>query len=114
MALIVTIIEAAGPADRYVQFAIRSFLIMLSVCITINTMFIGKITLSKPHKFSSSTTGSGVSKMQTTHEEEMKTTNQFDYEAAYYKIYDQKKKLKKEVKELRKALDALKDTQLGA
>lgn len=51
--------------------------------------------------------------MQTTNEEELKTTNQFDYESAYYKVAEQKKKLKKEVKELRKALDAIKDAQLS-
>lgn len=108
VAIIVSIIEAAGPASRQVQFGVRTFLIILSVSITVNTMFIGKATSihGKKKMTSSGTTDSGISKMRTTNEEEM--TTRVDWEKQCEKLKKEKKKLRKEVKALQEALDALK------
>lgn len=110
VAIVVSIIEAAGPASRLVQFAVRSFLIILSTAISINTMFIGKVTsINRKDAFStgSGTTDSGMTKMHTVKENE---AAEVDWERMAEKLRKEKKKLKKEVKELQKALDAFKES----
>lgn len=106
-AIIVAILEGTSAAERYTLFGLRSFLIMISTALTINTMFIGKTTapffMSSSHS-SYQTNQSGSSKMESVKGEEAGSA---EIEVANLK--KEIKMLKKEVIELTDALAVFQD-----
>lgn len=93
-AIIITILQATSPTGRYAVFGINSFLIIISVASTINSMLISKLEyIQKMRKSTgSSTNSSGMSTMNS-------TTSNNNQMSTFDTITDLKKKLNKSDKE---------------